>query len=831
MRYVGWDTETDRIGINAIVPDLICSTWYDLATGANEIRHWSPRDAHAAVLLRDFSDPNCHIVGHNTAYDTLVACKYDINLFDAVWEAYYADRIHDTMIREMLLNLATYGSIDTVTQNGSTKQIGYSLAALVMQYLNEDISADKDDDESVRVNYSMVKDIPLSEWPEEFITYALADPRYTGKVFLEQEIRRQRILKERGFDPLKVEGFRARAHFALGIMTAQGNLLDGERVLKATREFTEMYNDPRLVQPLVKAGIVVPALPPQPHKGGQKEHLPTCTGHKDHKDYRKGKTVKDCDCPIKMTMAQPEKESVKTLHQYVWDLARRNDTVQAWASEGLVESLRLEGLSDKYLLSGKVIDQSAVRAAVEKEIAEAHATGVSPDSLPDGWRLAVDEEWRASFAVLDPLMELYAERKRIQKIVTSYLPCLYWAEGYDQCPHILEGKEGRLDGKVPATRVHSGFTPLKKTGRCSSRAATKGKGAKALLLYPSWNGQQVDPRTRECVIPEPGNVLFSIDYSAMELGTLAQTCINLFGHSVLADKINAGEDVHAYLGAQIAYELDPWFRGMCGSESMDQRARRFVTFKKAQGPCESPTFPSVYRKAHKDAPEDKIVLFSDFFDHYRKFAKPTDLGYPGGLGPKTFIAYAKATYGVDVDLPTAELLREVWKQAFPEMPEYLNHINKGCEDVNAEPDWVETEDGVFEKRRWYAYTTPFGMHRARCSYTSCANGKGLQSPSAEGALSGLCDVMRDVTIGPLAGFVFPSIFIHDEIFGEIEWYGPLTTKWIEMMQETMVRNMRRITPDVRAGTEACLMLRWSKNAKPVFETDGDGNKYLVPWKE
>jgi len=117
-----------------------------------------------------------------------------------------------------------------------------------------------------------------------------------------------------------------------------------------------------------------------------------------------------------------------------------------------------------------------------------------------------------------------------------------------------------------------------------------------------------------------------------------------------------------------------------------------------------------------------------------------------------------------------------------------------------------------------------GMHRARCSYTACANGQALQTPSAEGALGATCEVMESCTIGSMAGHVFPSLFIHDEIAGEIQWHREKTGQWLKEMDEIMVRKMREVTPDVKASTEAALMLRWNKFADPVYE---DG--ILVPW--
>jgi len=825
LPYIAWDTETDMIGINSIVPDIICSSIYDLGTQDGDVFHWSPKQDHEELLIGLFS--GCNVVVHNAAFDTTAAARSYPATLPHIWKAYREGRVHCTLIREMLLNLATSGSIDNVAIGGTNKQVSYSLAALVLKYFNEDISAEKDAEDSARVNYSMVKDKPMSEWPQEFIDYARKDAEWHGRVFLAQESRRHELQDERGIDAFTTAGFRAMVHFALSLMTEHGNRLDPEEVLRVTEEFKMLYNDPELVDPLVKAGIVVPAQPATPNVRGTKEHLPTCIGHKEHPDYKKSKTVKDCDCPVKMNKAKPEATSITTLHDYIWNAARTNELLEVWASDSLLEQIKNDSLPDDIVEKG-VINQAAVEAMCRVE-AEARArehgdpdptlTAAVVRMRPNGWSLKVDKEWLANFASLDPVIEKYAERKKVEKIVTSYLPKLYWAEGYDQCPDVLPGKEGRLDGKAPALRVHSQFSPLKETGRCSSRAASRGRGKDAVLLYPSWNGQQVDPRVRGCVIPDEGNVLFSIDYSAMELGTAAQTAYNLFGYSVLRDKINAGIDTHAYLGAQIAHALDPYFAGAVGTTDQDDIFAAFVQTKGFDEPCESELFRGIYGDG---------ATWNDFFKHYRKFAKPTGLGYPGGLGPATFISYAKGTYGVSVDLATAEALREVWRATYPELKEGLEYVGKNCIDAWAAPEYVDDGDGKFKKRDWYCYRTPLGMHRARCAFTATANGMFLQSPSAEGALMGVCEIMEACSTGDLRSRVWPTIFIHDEVFGEIAEGDHLNAD-IGVICEIMVRNMRKITPDVRAAVEPALMRRWTKAAEPVWE-EVDGVKMLKVWE-
>lgn len=864
MKYVAHDTETTLIGKDNVVPDLICSGFYDLAVKKPEVVHWSPKDEHIA-RIKALYDSEDHIIYQNASFDLAVLSKYDWDLLPLIWKALDEGRVHDTMLREMLLNLTLSGSIDIIEQYGIKKQMYYSLAELAMQYLQIDLSEEKDAEDSVRLNYAMVQHKPLSEWPKEFIKYAGEDPEYTGIIFLEQEKRREECIENTGYDPFAKESHVVATSLALQFMTAQGNKMDKERVLAVTEEFLTLYNDPDLVWPLVHSsvirdfrsarpdikpsklidaakeawqdageedckkyagtGLVIPAVPPQPYANGAKVHTETCEGHKDHPDFKKGTKIKHCLCPLKMKKAAPEKGSDINVHQYIWDIARADPNIEVWLSKGFKEKLKEAGIDVPHPISREMLEANETVPFVE----------FSDEPKPKRMSLRVDKEWLATYAALDPVLAKYDERHKVQKIVTSYLPCLYWADQYKTgCPLLMEGETDKFAGKTPADRVHAQFASLKETGRTSSYAAKKGKGNSAIVLFPSWNIQQVDPRIRQCVIPDEGNVLFSIDYSAMELGTAAQISYNLLGHKgVLMGLINAGKDTHSYLGAQIARALDPDFTKAWGldPDDPDKSYDLFMAVKKNKENCDSPIFRDIFDEVYLGKKwGDHVVNWEDctmaqYYKHFRTLGKPTGLGFWGGLGEPTFVSMVRASYGANVDIETAKVLRQIWRTYIPEGQEFLNYVNKHMVDKWATPETVVDAHGKHKKRQFYCYDTPMGMHRAKCSYTAAANGAALQSPSAEGATLATINIMKKCTVGSLAGYVFPSGFIHDEVFGEIVM-NEYTTPRIKQMQDIMVRDMETITPDVRASTEATIMSRWSKFA----ETDTDENGNLVVWE-
>jgi DNA polymerase I-like protein with 3'-5' exonuclease and polymerase domains len=216
-----------------------------------------------------------------------------------------------------------------------------------------------------------------------------------------------------------------------------------------------------------------------------------------------------------------------------------------------------------------------------------------------------------------------------------------------------------------------------------------------------------------------------------------------------------------------------------------------------------------------------------FYKHYRTLAKPTGLGYPGGLGPDTFIAYAKATFQVVIDRDTAEQLRELWRSTFPEMKLYHDWINSQAIDPHAPAQARQRDDGSTFISRKYAYTSPMGMYRAGCDFCAAANGKALQTPSAEGAKLAIWNVVR-ACVDPSRGSILypdalgarcrPLAFVHDEFVGEVS--EDCVQEVIVEVSALMVEAMRYITPDVKVGVGPALMRRWDKRAEAVFDESG-----------
>lgn len=797
------DTETDLIAYHNVVPTLICLSAYDPVQ--NRVGLWRPQETPIGEWLqKSMADPKEELVGQNIAFDLSVLSWYYPKLLKDIFLWLRQGRIHDTMLREQLLNLTQFGGIDIVETDEISRRISYSLASLEFKYLGIDRSAEKQDEDAPRLNYREVKDLPVKEWPENFVKYAKEDAINTWKVFDAQEDAAEQCQKTYGKDPFKTAALQTRKHFSLRLLEATGTLVDKDRVLAVQQEVMDEYDSPRLREPLLKTGILIDAQPEMAQLG-RKKHTPACkaNGKPEGCDCPRGKAPQahvegcsrsECDCPAKMKKAQPEKYSTITLHDYVFDLAAANDLFSLKANPSTRKLLKEKKMWDKVTDEEGYFRREILGG--DRTIAEGGKEKIS---------FTLDEEWKATYASLDSTLAIWAERAHLAKMANTYIPQMF-----------VKDAEGEL--VEPADIIHASYAPIKKTGRTSSYASKN---------YPSRNDQNVDPRIRACTIPREGNILISIDYSALELCTTAQKCYDLFGHSVLRDKINAGVDTHAFLGAQIAFAMDSKFGCLCSKRDVEGIYDTFIGLKGVDTATTGEQFESVYRTTHPEHKDE--VTWDHFYKHYRTMAKPFGLGRPGGLGHKTLITVAKGTYGLVISKEIAKSILDVVHTTYPEIPEYLEWIKKHAVDPYYAADVVFDEDDKPSKRVWYSYETPGGLYRPRCTFCQAANGNALQAPAAEGAAGyALPEVQEACWLAeegdPLYG-AMPLAFIHDEILGECPEDDKIGLRAREV-EKIMVENMQRVTPDVTIRCESAAMRRWNKAAEGIWEGDT-----LKVWEE
>ena len=247
---------------------------------------------------------------------------------------------------------------------------------------------------------------------------------------------------------------------------------------------------------------------------------------------------------------------------------------------------------------------------------------------------------------------------------------------------------------------------------------------------------------KQCFIPKPGHVFVEIDYSALELVTLAQVLTKLYGHSDLASTINSGLCPHVVTAGKI--------------------------YGKNIG------------KGTKEEPGDVL-------DTERQFAKIANFGFPANMAPATFVDYCRG-YGIDnMTLEESARIKEGFKAAISEMESYYYSMT-GFADGTMK-FWNE-EKGIWDNRDTYLHTTLTGRKKARSTYTAYLNA-GFQGLAADGAKLALYNIFK-------AGYTVVG-FVHDSIVVEV----PIeqAEHALKDVSEIMIDQMKVVTPDIRVGVE------------------------------
>jgi len=817
----GYDSETERIGPGAVVPNLVCGSFDDGETKLvlsledgllQEIRQ----------MLLDAIAGKYIIAIHNAAFDVCVAANAMTKAgMDDAWDLWFEVLEKGlclcTIVRERLLNLSSHGQLDEIYEP-AYRILKYDLATLLLDYFGVDRSSQKGED-TWRLNYHMLLGKSAKKYPKAAYDYALDDATDARRIFYAQE---DRLLagRESGQFPdicVTTQEIQTAADTCLLLMTAWGACIDTTRKAEI-HAMLERELAPDKISLLIENGILSAPLPAMPYKN---RAIDKATGLPKMKEAIKSKkSMKALKAAVKRVCeANGIKPKITDKGQ---ELEKAGKLLPDGETTNIYEGTKLgpsgEAITTEWIC---VCDQFGEEEKEEEDDAgEGNGKGCKKcfkDAKAQGIKLTklvrysdvicTDKDMIGQIAHLDPVIDQYEDWQGLQKLVTTELP--------------------RISGTV----VHSPFKILVKTTRTSSFELKEGATAGRRALYPSWNGQNVDPRVRPVAVPRPGYVFFSVDYKASNLVSLAHTCLKLFGESVLADTINADLDPHARLAAPLAFYFDSKFRAAVEAKGITngQSIECFQLFEKQKKATKEKHDASFWIAGFPDPPgfekdptaEWKGGEGSSFYKHWRTFAKPTGLGYPGGLGPDKFIIFARATYKVIVTRDEAVAMRDIWKVTFPEMPEYLKYINSNLKDPTA----------GYDDMGQFCYKTPLGMHRARADYCAAANGFGLQSPEAEGVKIATFRLQKKIFTNRksrLFGTTRSIALIHDEFFGETR-EDEYTTERVEEIQTTIQEPMSELLPGVKVGTTGCISRRWWKQAEPVWK-EVAGKRVLVPWE-
>lgn len=756
MNYIAWDSETFRFSEGNMLPKMVCASFaYRDEDGSviTKLIGNGPDEDLEGFLRWLFTQTDFKLITQNGAYDYGVAMATFPDLAPIIWELIFSGRCTDTLWREKLLNLSTSGRLDKVPMpDGSTVRVGYSLGDFVMKYHGLDRSEDKIGEDIWRINYQVLDGWHSEEYPEGAAGYALQDATDTLAVYESQDERKD----EWSMASTETEEFQLLKSFTLMLMTAwgmEGNPEAIDKMEAGVNEVIEQNKDLLEAEGILRPDNIV-GPPMKKNFDAACALLPTQyvegMDWTPYADAMKAQGIK-----FKKSTAKPGSKDTKRLQAYV--------------------------------------------AALYKRLGEI------PTETPAG-AICLDAEVKEYLAGKDEVMAQLCERESLSKLTSQMIPAL---------------RSGRI--------IHPSYNAILETGRTSSYDGGKPrKGGDGLRLYPSVNIQQIpnkitgrkttdaegnvsqvsfDPR--RCFKARDGRVFFDVDFSGLELACTGFITDQLFGESVHLERYNAGFDLHAYLGAQLAIGVDK------------DMAAEFGQACRAEGIISDPV--EVYY-AFKELSGHEDPAVKKFYKHYRNFAKPVGLGFPGGLGAATMVDFARKTYWVNMTEEEAAEFKEMWLEVYPEMVLFFQWINTQIDEYN------EGQNHKFGRPEdLYFYESPMGMIRRGASFCAGANGKVMQTPGAEAAMTGAAFVSRACYDPSQESVLFgcrPIAFVHDQIIGETTTDPELWAPQCEEAARLMREGAETVLHTVKMRTdEALLTTEWTKDAEPVRNEAG----ILIPF--
>lgn len=267
---------------------------------------------------------------------------------------------------------------------------------------------------------------------------------------------------------------------------------------------------------------------------------------------------------------------------------------------------------------------------------------------------------------------------------------------------------------------------------------------------------------RECFVPRDGKAYVENDMSALELRTVAQACIKIVGFSKLADVLNAGQDPHTKLAAQMLGQSYEWV------------------------------------EAHIYEPE---------VSERRTGAKGMNFGFPGGLGAKSFPAFAWRAYKFRITEAEVAQRKEEWLAALPEFRPYHRFIGE-----------------TYESGVRHLFTNRL---RGRVTFTAAANSyfQGLGADVCGGSLWAVTKACYVVRSSYLYGSR-PVNFMHDSVLTETDVRNVHDA--LREQDRLMCEGGAPYLPDVPPKADGKAMMRWSKDAARITR-DGTKNGEVVAW--
>ena len=745
---VAFDVETHLIQVGLLAPPLVCGSTASVRGPKGYIH--DREDARKAI--ENILETDLVIVGANIVYDLLVcaveAAKRGQDIMPLIFKKFREDRVWDIAIAEQLHAIAE----DTLGLDPETKQmlrdhVTNKMAGYSLDTISRlrlGITSAKVNDD-YRLQYHELADIPIDEWPEVARIYPIDDAVNTFNCFKAQ------LPPPEAWNP----------------PASNGPMPSPHNPHKGVRNVWDLANQCRYDWAAHTAAAW----------GFHRDPVAIAKLKSDTIESRKS----ELEYFVEIGFMRIEKlPAGKAAFPGETKVCANQGVIKKRSIEafGAVDHCDVCGGSGKIQRPAKVSEKTGKLLKAPKPIncQDCNASGYTLEGVPfiraekGGISIGRDALYESG----DDLLIRYAEMIETNKILSTYSP---WLE------------EGITDEQNPPRTLYPNC--LVKSGRGSYRDVVH--------QLPR------DLGVRECIIARDGMYLVSVDFEGGELVTHAQDCLDYIGWSKMAEALNAGTKVHDLLGAAIA--------GIPYEEFL------------------------IRRKVEK------------FLADCRQSAKPINFGCPGLMGAATLVIQQRKQ-GPDTTAPdgrvykglrfcllaggekecgtvkitewknrpcnpickrcveTAEELRMIWFDLFPENHEYFKII------------------GQIANGEYGELIQPWsGRIRGEQKICSIANSpfQGRLADILKRAAFNVAEEQFCVPESPAYGSR-SILFAHDEILAE----APISIAAgaASRISEIMIEAANVICPDVTMNAEPTLMRRFYKGAEPCFDSAGT----LIPWE-
>ena len=479
---LSFDFETLPITAEEPVPDPVCMS-YGWVGGENGLLVAS----EGIELLRRQTERDVLFVGAETAFDVFVATKYDSALFEVFTKLAEAGRLTDVLLRQRLLDIAAPKrhrlmryNLDTVSQ----RMTG--------------IRVPKDD--PWRLRYGELVGLPVSEYPEAAVSYAIGDAEATRRTWEAQEEARkgkdvQGVNYKVNFpnhDILADEYRQQMRSLSLKDMANTGMNADSRSVRKLKEYLTQTSDE--ILPGLVEKGFVVPQY--------------------RRNDNVLAESLRSMGLEVSTTASGRPSLTKKVFEQVEDPLLKLLGT--GWKEHvGKLEKT-------PYVSTGYKVSEKTIKTYVEARYRELG------EPVPATEKGGVQIDAAALKGAKDEDLLNLSKYRSYQKLL---------------------GNDLKLLERAVAEPFHPHYTTLKQNGR----SATGSEGGEGTV--GNVQNMPSTPGVRECWTAPEGYVIVQADWSAAELSTFGQICEWWVGWSECGRMIREGICQHSAVAAlMLGYE-------------------------------------------------------------------------------------------------------------------------------------------------------------------------------------------------------------------------------------------------------------------------------------